>query len=255
MLWGWKATGHPESSAHTSSFLPSSYNYNRNVVSKRSWKWKVKVSQSCLTLWDPKDSSMPGSSVHGKNIGVGSHSLLQGIFPTQGLEPGLLHRRRTLRHLNLQETALNDLPNEMHFPSFHYSLLKFYFVSDTVLHSHFSQMERQSTSISWETYKLPERRKSMFSTTLLKKLLQTSLPRVVSSEKTADKSSITAQDCFKGVTDFQERPLPFHGRSLHHTNTSHFPTGLRHSFTDSRCFTHSRRSTVTVNKYVNITLC
>lgn len=73
----------------------------------------------------------------------------------------------------------------------------------------------------------------MFLTTLLKKLLQTSLPPVVSSEKTADKSSITAQDCFKGVTDFQERPLPFHGRSLHHTNTSHFPTGLRHSFTDA----------------------
>ncbi|KAB0353935.1 hypothetical protein FD755_023370 [Muntiacus reevesi] len=26
-----------------------------------------------------------------KNTGVGSHSLLQGIFPTQGLNPGLLH--------------------------------------------------------------------------------------------------------------------------------------------------------------------
>ena len=27
----------------------------------------------------------------GKNTGVGSHSLLQGIFPTQGSNPGLLH--------------------------------------------------------------------------------------------------------------------------------------------------------------------
>ena len=27
----------------------------------------------------------------GKNTGVGSLSLLQGIFPTQGLNPGLLH--------------------------------------------------------------------------------------------------------------------------------------------------------------------
>ena len=29
----------------------------------------------------------------GKNTAVGSHSLLQGIFPTQGLNPGLLHYR------------------------------------------------------------------------------------------------------------------------------------------------------------------
>ena len=29
----------------------------------------------------------------GKNTGVGSHSLLQGIFPAQGLNPGLLHGR------------------------------------------------------------------------------------------------------------------------------------------------------------------
>ena len=41
-----------------------------------------------------------GSS--GKNTGVGSHSLLQGIFPTQGLNPGLPHCR-TLYHLNHQE--------------------------------------------------------------------------------------------------------------------------------------------------------
>ena len=41
------------------------------------------------------DYSLPGSSVHGnspgKNTGVGCHFLLQGIFPTQGLNPGLLH--------------------------------------------------------------------------------------------------------------------------------------------------------------------
>jgi len=29
----------------------------------------------------------------GQNTGVGSHSLLQGIFPTQGLNPGLPHWR------------------------------------------------------------------------------------------------------------------------------------------------------------------
>ncbi|KAM7233981.1 hypothetical protein CapIbe_016118, partial [Capra ibex] len=29
----------------------------------------------------------------GKNTGVGCHALLQGIFPTQGSNPGLLHCR------------------------------------------------------------------------------------------------------------------------------------------------------------------
>ena len=31
----------------------------------------------------------------GKNTGVGSHLLLQGIFPTQGSNPGLLHCRQS----------------------------------------------------------------------------------------------------------------------------------------------------------------
>ena len=35
----------------------------------------------------------------GKNIGVGSHSLLQGIFPTQGSNLGLLHYRQILYYL------------------------------------------------------------------------------------------------------------------------------------------------------------
>ena len=49
----------------------------------------AKLPQSCPTLCDPKDCSPPGFSVHrdspGKNTGVGCHVLLQGIFPTQGL--------------------------------------------------------------------------------------------------------------------------------------------------------------------------
>ena len=38
----------------------------------------------------------------GKNTGVSSHSLLQGIFPTQGPKLGLLHCRQILYHLNHQ---------------------------------------------------------------------------------------------------------------------------------------------------------
>ena len=52
-------------------------------------------AKSYLTLCDPMGCSPPGSSVHGdspgKNTGVGCHALLQGIFPTQGSNPCLLH--------------------------------------------------------------------------------------------------------------------------------------------------------------------
>ena len=39
----------------------------------------------------------------GQNTGVGSPSLLQGIFPTQGSNPGLLHCRRILYQLSHKE--------------------------------------------------------------------------------------------------------------------------------------------------------
>ena len=56
-----------------------------------------------LTLCDPVDCSPLGSSVHGdspgKNNGVRSHLLLQGVSPTQGSNPGLPHCRRILYQL------------------------------------------------------------------------------------------------------------------------------------------------------------
>ena len=42
----------------------------------------------------------------GQNIGGGGLSLLQGIFPTQGSNPGLLHRRQILYQLSF-EGSLN----------------------------------------------------------------------------------------------------------------------------------------------------
>ena len=51
-------------------------------------------TQLCLTLCDPMDCSPPGScpwNSPSKDIGVGSHSLFQGIFPTKDLNHGLLH--------------------------------------------------------------------------------------------------------------------------------------------------------------------
>ena len=63
-------------------------------------KVKMKVAQSCLlfeTLWTIYSSwNSPG-----QNTEVGSFSHLQGIFPTQGLNPGLLHCRQILYQLSL----------------------------------------------------------------------------------------------------------------------------------------------------------
>ena len=42
-----------------------------------------------------------------KNAGVGSLSLLQEIFPTQGVNPGLLHCRQILYQLSYQGSITN----------------------------------------------------------------------------------------------------------------------------------------------------
>ena len=56
-------------------------------------------SMDCSRLLSPWDSP-------GKNTGVGSHFLLQGIFPTQGLNLGLLHCRQILYGLSHQGSHL-----------------------------------------------------------------------------------------------------------------------------------------------------
>ena len=67
---------------------------------------KVLVTQSCPTLYDAMECSPPYSSVHGdspaQDTGVSCHALLQGIFPIQGSNPGLLHCRQILYHLSHQ---------------------------------------------------------------------------------------------------------------------------------------------------------
>jgi len=60
------------------------------------------------SLW-PLNCSPPGSSVHedspDKNTGVGSHALLQRIFPTQGSNSGLPCCRRILYRLSHQRST------------------------------------------------------------------------------------------------------------------------------------------------------
>ena len=62
---------------------------------------KVKVTQPCPALCNPMDYTVHGILQAGR-LGVGSLSLLQGIFLTQGSNPGLPHCRQTLYHLSYQ---------------------------------------------------------------------------------------------------------------------------------------------------------
>ena len=66
----------------------------------KSIQWLKSLSRVWLfatpwTIYSPWNSP-------GRNTGVGSLSLLQGIFPTQGLNPGLPHCRRILYQLSHQ---------------------------------------------------------------------------------------------------------------------------------------------------------
>ena len=77
---------------------------------------EAKSLQSCPSLCDCVDCSLLGSSVHrdfpGKNSGMGWHFLLQGIFPTQGLN---LHWQADSLPLRHQGSPL------MCFSSVHFS--------------------------------------------------------------------------------------------------------------------------------------
>ena len=65
---------------------------------------------SRIRLCSPMNYNLLGSSDHGilswdspgKNTGVRCHFLLQGIFQTQGSNPGFQHCRWILYHLSLQ---------------------------------------------------------------------------------------------------------------------------------------------------------
>ena len=62
-----------------------------------SWT-KVKVTESYPTLCDPVDYTVCG--ILQARTGMGSLSLLQGIFPTKGSNPGLPHCRQILYQLS-----------------------------------------------------------------------------------------------------------------------------------------------------------
>ena len=73
-------------------------------------KVKVKLAQSCLTLCDPMDYTAH-RILQARILEWVSRSLLQGIFPTQGSNPGVLHCRWILYQLSHQGSYQGAHPN------------------------------------------------------------------------------------------------------------------------------------------------
>ena len=81
--------------------------YCHSLGETKCYLWMQRRGQKCETesrsvvsySLRPRGLYSPWNSP-GHNTGVGSLSLLQGIFPTQGSNPGLSHCRRILYQLN-----------------------------------------------------------------------------------------------------------------------------------------------------------
>ena len=73
----------------------------------------------------------------GQNTGVGISSLLQGIFPTQGLNPGLPHCRRILYQWSYQGSPWHNC---------------YYHLKDP-LHPCHSQMQKKTVAASFNLWK------------------------------------------------------------------------------------------------------
>ena len=78
------------------------------------------------------------------NTGVGCHFLLQGIFPSQGLKPGLLHYRQTLYCLSHQGSPMKKNAFE--------SVLMRWMKLEPIIQSEVSQKEKHHYSILTHIY-------------------------------------------------------------------------------------------------------
>ena len=68
------------------------------------------VVSNSVTPWTVAHKLLCPWKSPGKNTGVGCHFLLQGTFPTQGLNLGLPHCRQILYHLSQQGSPCGDIP-------------------------------------------------------------------------------------------------------------------------------------------------
>ena len=79
--------------------LPSSRDWHNTI--NQLWKWKpLSPVRLFVTPWTICPWTTPG-----QNTRVGSHSLLQRIFPTQELNPGLLHCHSSVLAWRIPGTA------------------------------------------------------------------------------------------------------------------------------------------------------
>ena len=83
------------------------------VVSVMSDSLRPHGLEPTRLLWSapPQEpgKNTPGKNSPGKNTGVGCHFLLQGIVPTQGSNPGLLHCRQILYLLSHQGSPVINI--------------------------------------------------------------------------------------------------------------------------------------------------
>ena len=95
------------------------------------------ASQAPLSMYYP-----------GKNTGVGSHSLLQGIFPTQGSNPGLLHCKQILNIWASREAEPFIAPSFSNF----WEVFAFVFAQDMSSWVVFRECRSRisSFSVTWE---------------------------------------------------------------------------------------------------------
>ena len=111
---GWNPCMSPASPEPAGRLIPSSLSCLGSLYTDRQTHTHMHTyTHVCVlsrpaasnSLW-PVDCCPPGSSIRGipqvRILQWGCHFLLQGIFPTQGSNPGLLHCRWVLYHLNQQ---------------------------------------------------------------------------------------------------------------------------------------------------------
>ena len=109
--------------------MATSYSQINHGVPQNMWKlWKVWKCSSLSRVWL---SETPWIVAHqaslsmefsGRNTGVGCHSPLQGIFPTQGSNLGLLHCRQILYHLNQPQIMYFSNHSEHEFHEGHFQM-------------------------------------------------------------------------------------------------------------------------------------
>ena len=107
VLWlpGWEGSLRENGSRYMygRATVLSTWNYHK-IVNRLGKCYLLSCVLLFATPWLQSSSLFCPCSSPGQNTGVGRHSLLQGIFPTQGLSPGLLHCRWILYCLSHQGT-------------------------------------------------------------------------------------------------------------------------------------------------------